>query len=71
MGTRRSPVDRLVEIGLTRPDPDAAESHVLEDGHLHSDDDSICPRCLGWIDARHFVRRNGYGLLQHEVCPQA
>jgi len=48
----------------------AGESFVLSDSHLHSDDDSICPRCLTWIEERHFVRRTAYGVLQHEVCPR-
>ncbi len=62
-------MDRLVAVGLTRPEPDSGDVHVVPDGHLHSDDDAICPRCLTWIEEREFVRRTAYGLLQHEVCP--
>ena len=71
MGTRRppSPIDRLAALGLAKPDPLSGEVHSVTDGHLHSDDDSICPRCMTWIEERHYVRRTGYGLLQHEVCP--
>lgn len=63
-----NPIDRLAGIGLSRPDP--GDLLVLPDGHLHSEDDSICPRCLTWIEERHFVRRTIYGVLQHEVCPR-
>ena len=63
---RPSPIDRLSGLGLERP-LDGAET---VDGHLHGDGDEICPRCLAWIDGRDFVRRTGFGLLQHEVCPR-
>ena len=63
------PVDRLAAIGMTRPDPASGDPHVLTDGHLHSDDDAICPRCLAWIEERHYVRRTAFGVLQHELCP--
>ena len=43
---------------------------MLDDGHLHCEADEICPRCLLWIDARDYVRRTGWGVLQHEVCPR-
>jgi hypothetical protein len=66
-----SPIDRLAGVGLTRPDPVSGEEWcLLPDGHLHSDADAICPRCLTWIEGREFVRRTAYGLLQHEVCPR-
>jgi hypothetical protein len=65
-----SPIDRLAGVGLSRPDPDNGDPHVLADSHLHSDTDEICPRCLQWIEERDFVRRTAYGVLQHEVCPQ-
>lgn len=66
MATRRpSPIDRLSALGLERP----AEGTDVVDGHLHGAGDEICPRCLGWIDGRDYVRRTGFGLLQHEVCP--
>ena len=71
VGSRPSPIERLAGIGLSRPDPDSAESHVLSDGHLHGADDSICPRCLRWVEEREFVRRNALGMLQHEVCPDS
>ena len=70
MGSRRSSLDRLAGVGLDRPDPVSGEAHLLVDSHLHSDDDAICPRCLLWIEERDFVRRTGFGLLQHEVCPR-
>ncbi len=41
----------------------------IQDGHLHTDEDAVCPRCLSWIDEDDFVRRTTYGPLQHEVCP--
>jgi hypothetical protein len=53
---------------MQRPDPETGPG-VLVDGHLHSDSDAICPRCLSWIEGRDYVRQNIYGLLQHEVCP--
>lgn len=61
------PLERLVWAGLTRPDRDTGDGDLL-DAHLHSDGDEVCPRCLGWIDGRDFVRRTAYGVLQHEVC---
>jgi hypothetical protein len=65
-----SPIDRLAGVGLSRPDPVSGEDWcLLPDGHLHSDADAICPRCLTWIEPRAFVRRTAYGPLQHEVCP--
>lgn len=69
VGSRGSPIDRILAVGLPRPDPLEDAALLLVDSHLHSNDDSICPRCLTWIEERHYVRRNGYGLLQHEVCP--
>jgi hypothetical protein len=71
VGTRRSfYLDPITRVGLARPDADAGEdSPRLVDGHLHSDADEICPRCLAWIDSRDFVRRTAYGVLQHELCP--
>ncbi len=63
-------MDRLVAVGLTRPAPDSGDVRVVPDGHLHSDGDAICPRCLTWIEEREFVRRTAYGPLQHEVCPR-
>lgn len=51
-----------------RADLETEDPVLLIDSHLHGDDDSICPRCLTWIDERDFVRRTAYGLLQHEVC---
>lgn len=66
VASRESPIERLAGAGLTRPDPEVL---VTVDSHLHGDDDSICPRCLRWIEGRDYVRRNAYGLLQHEVCP--
>ena len=47
---------------------DAAPPGGPLDASLHVDADAICPRCLVWIDPHDFVRRNGYGLLQHETC---
>ena len=67
MASRRpTPIDRLSVLGLERP---AGGADVV-DGHLHSDSDEICPRCLAWIDSRDYVRRTGFGVLQHEVCPR-
>jgi hypothetical protein len=39
------------------------------DAALHAQADAICPRCLGWIADRDYVRRNGIDLLEHESCP--
>jgi hypothetical protein len=61
-------LDRFAGVGLLKPDLDG-EAVLLVDSHLHSDDDAICPRCLGWIGEREFVRQTAFGLLQHEVCP--
>jgi len=70
VSTRRSYLDAIISVGLCRPDADAGEdSPRLIDGHLHSDADEICPRCLSWIERRDYVRRTAYGVLQHELCP--
>jgi hypothetical protein len=42
---------------------------VTLDGALHVDADAICPDCLQWMQPSDFVRRNAYGLLEHEACP--
>ena len=39
------------------------------DGALRADTDEICPGCLQWFESGAYVRRNAYGLLQHEACP--
>jgi hypothetical protein len=41
----------------------------LVDGALHADVEAICPDCLTWIQPGDYLRRNAYGLLEHEVCP--
>ena len=65
-----SPLDHnYLAAGLPRQDPLRDAVLLLADSHLHGDDDSICPRCLTWIEERQFVRLTAYGLLQHEVCP--
>lgn len=66
--TSRRPSHTERIAGLTAPDPMIGARHAVGDAHLHGDDDSICPRCLTWIDGRDFVRRNALGLLQHEQC---
>ena len=53
---------------LLPPVIDAAPAGGPLDASLHVDADAICPRCLGWIGPSDYVRRNGYGLLQHESC---
>jgi hypothetical protein len=67
--SRGSRANRLAEVGLTRPDPQSEAGLLVLDSHLHCEEDSICPRCLTWIEERQFVRRTVLGLLQHEVCP--
>jgi hypothetical protein len=42
---------------------------VVGDGFLHAEQEAICPRCLSWITPRHYLRRNRYGLLEHDACP--
>jgi hypothetical protein len=41
------------------------------DGALRLDVDAVCPDCLEWIGPRDHVRRNVYGLVEHDVCPPA
>jgi hypothetical protein len=53
-GRRRAPVPEPLE---------------LVDGALHADVDAICPDCLTWIQPGDYLRRNAYGLLEHEACP--
>jgi hypothetical protein len=69
MASRGTRIDRLVGVGLDRPDPDTPEALVRYDNHLHSAGDEICPRCLTWIEERDFVRQTAFGPKQHEVCP--
>jgi hypothetical protein len=66
----QSPIDRLVGVGLSKPTPSEVDLRVISDGHLHSECDAICPRCLTWIEERDYVRQTAFGVLQHEVCPQ-
>jgi D-lyxose ketol-isomerase len=35
---------------------------------MHVDTDAICPKCLRWVTPNDIVRRNAYGLVQHEAC---
>ncbi|MFZ0324125.1 MAG: hypothetical protein WAN48_08355 [Actinomycetes bacterium] len=65
----RRPFHRVFE-GLGLLVLDAAPAGGPHDASLHVDSDEICPRCLSWIDSADFVRRTGYGLLQHETCPR-
>lgn len=69
MGFPGSPVDRNLGVGLPAADVHKDAVLLLPDSHLHGEDDSICPRCLTWIEERQYVRLTAYGLLQHEVCP--
>jgi hypothetical protein len=41
----------------------------IVDAALHVDSDAICPDCLEWIGPGDFVRRNAFGIVEHEVCP--
>jgi hypothetical protein len=41
----------------------------IVDAALHVDSDAICPDCLQWISPADFVRRNAFGIVEHEVCP--
>lgn len=66
----QSPVDPLVGVGMSKPSRADGFGRPVPDGHLHSETDAICPRCLTWIEERDYVRQTAYGLLQHEVCPQ-
>ncbi len=45
-----------------------AEPLVI-DAALRVDADAVCPDCLGWIGPTEHVRRNIYGLVEHDVCP--
>jgi hypothetical protein len=42
---------------------------VVIDAALRVDADAVCPDCLGWIGPAEPVRRNAYGLVEHDVCP--
>ena len=57
-------------VGLDAADAEAVRAFVLQDGHLRPEGDAVCPRCLGWIQERDFVRQTAYGPFQHEVCPE-
>jgi hypothetical protein len=58
---RRSELRRVRLARLTKP-------RIL-DASLHVDGDAICPDCLTWIDPTDYVRRNAFGIVEHEVCP--
>ena len=60
----------LVGVGLAASDAEDVRAFQVPDGHLHPEDDAVCPRCLSWIEEREFVRRTAYGPLQHAVCPE-
>jgi len=42
---------------------------VVIDAALRVDADAVCPDCLEWIGPNEHVRRNIYGLVEHDVCP--
>ena len=42
---------------------------VIIDAALRVDADAVCPDCLEWIGPTEHVRRNAYGLVEHDVCP--
>ena len=42
---------------------------VVIDAALRVDADAVCPDCLEWIGPTEHVRRNIYGLVEHDVCP--
>ena len=42
---------------------------VVIDAALRVDADAVCPDCLEWIRPTEPVRRNIYGLVEHDVCP--
>jgi hypothetical protein len=57
---------------LTRQQPDPSLDLLdVIDASWHVDTEAICPDCLQWIGPADFVRRNAFGLLEHEVCPPA
>jgi hypothetical protein len=42
---------------------------VIVDAALRVDVDAVCPDCLQWIRPADHVRRNIYGLVEHDACP--
>ena len=42
---------------------------ALIDAALRVDVDAICPDCLTWIGPTDHVRRNAFGILEHDACP--
>jgi hypothetical protein len=42
---------------------------VIVDAALRVDADAVCPDCLQWIAPTEHVRRNIYGLVEHDACP--
>ena len=58
-----------VSVTGVQPMLDEAPAGGPGDFSLHADTDEICPRCLRWICPEDFLRRNAWGLLQHESCP--
>ena len=42
---------------------------VIIDAALRVDADAVCPDCLQWIGPSDHVRRNIYGLVEHDACP--
>jgi hypothetical protein len=42
---------------------------VIVDAALRVDADAVCPDCLQWIGPAEHVRRNIYGLVEHDACP--
>lgn len=47
----------------------AQRQPVVIDAALRVDADAICPDCLQWIGPADHVRRNAYGLVEHDTCP--
>jgi hypothetical protein len=65
---RRSVVALWHRLVRRRQAPEPLE---LVDAALHAEVqvEAICPDCLTWIRPGDYVRRNAFGLLEHEVCP--
>jgi len=54
---------------LTTRAPAASYGHDYAANDLTLTEESVCPRCLQWIQPGDIVRRTAFGPAQHEACP--
>ena len=60
-----------VVFALPTHAPATPYGHDFAANDLTLDEESVCPRCLEWIQPGDIVRRTAFGPAQHEACPRS